>query len=872
MAEIANLADEMKNLNIKISGLGSKPPINLEIYKGRKDNRTFSNFINAYNKVATAYGWSEMEMCRMFPFQAEKSNWGMLIDRMAKKFAIGESVSHFRRVASTRRQRVNESISEFSEAISQLVDKGYPDSGGFSEEIRKGLAIEFFRNGLRAELRETLRKMQKPKTMPEATLQAMEEEEALQELAREKIANAQFEQINQISQINQITQENARKVEVTKNSRNNTSNQPFRGPFQNFRENFRNVWWRMPQPQNWRNPNRNGFNRNFENQNRFNNYRNQNRPNTNRETQNRNQYGNFRRGNSNFVPLGNRGGQRRGRGGYKINSVNTTRKSPSPVFPLLTILSALLVGYLSHGYQICVEEEEPLLLAPPEKANCTVPTGPDYEEYTVEIYVPQKRALIFTGFKCQKFTFGKSTFSFLRLYNSDDDFKDITSPVPKEECWKLVKEVEWPVFGTQYFYEYDYIVQIGNVYVNMDTKIVKTDLGFYDNCSIPERKCLDENSTMIWDDPTEVYCPYESAGNFRALLSFPYILVENLQAVFIFSNFFTGNITLGERECFGYNTYYMENDVFISIPKLKDFPGTTFHAAGINYELEGDREEEEEPVQEKAREIRDLSGLKRARKMTERPTQAIVEGLITTESTTQSTEKPSTTESTTQSTTERPSNTERTTQLTTEKLTTTERPTQPTPEKPIRATEQTKITKNPSTRKQILTENNKVEDMVTKPKLFTGTQANTVKPKELTTEFPETTEKLTTEITQKIVENIIPITTTVYKKLDEKTEPITEKRPLITLEVGNNEFKALADSGASISYCKQSIAKKLGKIEFDLQPNIKAEKSEIYHLRQKYTWQKTKIVPQKFYWVQISGKIFKGKQALKYHLIGSTTD
>uniref|UniRef100_A0A915NCU7 Uncharacterized protein n=1 Tax=Meloidogyne javanica TaxID=6303 RepID=A0A915NCU7_MELJA len=41
--------------------------------------------------------------------------------------------------------------------------------------------------------------MQKPKTMPEATLQAMEEEEALQELAREKIENAQLEQINQIS-------------------------------------------------------------------------------------------------------------------------------------------------------------------------------------------------------------------------------------------------------------------------------------------------------------------------------------------------------------------------------------------------------------------------------------------------------------------------------------------------------------------------------------------------------------------------------------------------------------------------------------------------------------------------------------------------
>uniref|UniRef100_A0A915LW73 Uncharacterized protein n=1 Tax=Meloidogyne javanica TaxID=6303 RepID=A0A915LW73_MELJA len=198
MTEIADLSKEMKNL---------------KIYKGRNDARTFSSFINAYNKVATAYGWTEMEMARMFPIflskdaqffydnlsLADKSNWGNLIDKMARKFAIGESVSYFRRLASTRRQGVNESISEFSEAISQLVDKGYPDSGGFSEEIRRGLAIEFFRNGLRLELREQLRKMQKPKTMPEATLQAMEEEEALQELAREKIENAQLEKINQIS-------------------------------------------------------------------------------------------------------------------------------------------------------------------------------------------------------------------------------------------------------------------------------------------------------------------------------------------------------------------------------------------------------------------------------------------------------------------------------------------------------------------------------------------------------------------------------------------------------------------------------------------------------------------------------------------------
>uniref|UniRef100_A0A915PG87 Peptidase A2 domain-containing protein n=1 Tax=Meloidogyne floridensis TaxID=298350 RepID=A0A915PG87_9BILA len=656
------LTNEMQNLNVKITSLGAKPPINLEIFKGRKDVRTFASFINAYNKVATAYNWDEQTMARMFPLflskdsqflydsltKGEKSNWNLLIDRMAKKFAVGESVSHFRRVASSRKQRVNESISDFSEAISQLVDKGYPDSGGFNEEIRRGLAIEFFRNGLRPELREQLRKMTKPATMAEAAIQAIEEEEALHELAREKLANVQFDQINEINQINQIAQETSKKAGFKNNFRNNSErpiNKSFNKPFSNFRrklEPFRNVNWRMPRTPYWRNTNQNNYNRsqNYYNRNQNDYNKNQNY-NSNVRNANRPQFNNFGRGNSNFVPLSNRGGRRRSRGGYKINSINTTRKSPSPVFPLLTILAILLCEYLSYGYQVCIEEEQPMLLAPPEKANCSIPQGPNYEEYNVEIYVPQKRALIFSGFKCQKLIFGRSAFSFLRLYNEDDDFLDKLSPVSKEDCWKLVREgklgnkilrrenenvlrsktqmkVEYPVFGTNYFYEYDYVVQIGNVYVNMDTKMVKSDLGFYENCTIPERKCEEENSTLIWDDPTEFYCPYESAGNFRALLSYPYILVENLQAVFIFSNFFTGNVTLGERECFGPNTYYMENDVFISIPKLKDFPGTTFHAVGIKPELDGDRELTDEELNKigKTRDRRDVAGLKRARKLT----------------------------------------------------------------------------------------------------------------------------------------------------------------------------------------------------------------------------------------------------------------
>ncbi|CAK5046064.1 unnamed protein product [Meloidogyne enterolobii] len=322
----------------------------------------------------------------------------------------------------------------------------------------------------------------------------------------------------------------------------------------------------------------------------------------------------------------------RGRGGYKINVVENIRKSPSPIFPLLTLISLILIQN-AVSYQVCLKEDNGILLAPPKKINCSIPNNKLYEEYSVEIFVPRKRPYIFTGFKCEKLIFGKSTYTFLRIYNSEIDIADILEKVSSEDCWKLIKEgrlgnkilervdentlksttnlkVDWGIFGNTYFFEFDYIISIGNIYVNFENKIVKTDLGIYYNCSVDIGECENENSTIVWEDPNKIHCPYESAGFYKGIVTNDFVVIENLQAAFVFSEHATGNITDETQACFKNNTFYMENDVFISIPLLRDFIETEkglriplYPEAGIGNwdDMEAKRRKRE---------------LKRARKMT----------------------------------------------------------------------------------------------------------------------------------------------------------------------------------------------------------------------------------------------------------------
>ncbi|KAI3421829.1 hypothetical protein GPALN_012373 [Globodera pallida] len=94
-------------------------------------------------------------------------------------------------MCTTRKQRAGESIPIYAENISQLVDKAYPDGAGFNAQVRRELTVDLFRNGLKMSIREQLRHKTKPNSLHEAIQEAIEEDEAQNEIAREKLSSAQ---------------------------------------------------------------------------------------------------------------------------------------------------------------------------------------------------------------------------------------------------------------------------------------------------------------------------------------------------------------------------------------------------------------------------------------------------------------------------------------------------------------------------------------------------------------------------------------------------------------------------------------------------------------------------------------------------------
>ena len=68
-------------------------------------------------------------------------------------------ISNYRSQAANRKQKTDESLSEFSEFIKDLVEKGYPDDSGFKKEMRESMAIDYFRNGIKRDISSTQRKI-----------------------------------------------------------------------------------------------------------------------------------------------------------------------------------------------------------------------------------------------------------------------------------------------------------------------------------------------------------------------------------------------------------------------------------------------------------------------------------------------------------------------------------------------------------------------------------------------------------------------------------------------------------------------------------------------------------------------------------------
>ena len=272
-----------------VSKIGNQPPISLQPYTGRLDKRSWQNFIREFNKVGTSYKWQAADLCRNLPIflkseaaaiydsleNATKNDWGLLTDAIAKQ--VGGSSEIYRRLINGRKQRDGESLCEFAQALSEYSDRAFPDAEGYNNDMRKNMLIDLFINGLKLEIREHLRRCEKPGSMADAIAAAMDEEQIQADIKREKLANENVQLINNINSAfvdfvapdrgrgnyrgrgfmprnfgffrNNFNFNNPNRFNPSNNNFSN-GNRP-RGGFRNFTNFNPNPNWRPFQRQNW---------------------------------------------------------------------------------------------------------------------------------------------------------------------------------------------------------------------------------------------------------------------------------------------------------------------------------------------------------------------------------------------------------------------------------------------------------------------------------------------------------------------------------------------------------------------------------------------------------------------------------------------
>lgn len=618
-----DLEDAVKTLADNIAKMGNHPPINLQPYSGKMDKRSFQSFIREFNKVGTAYRWRKEELCRNLPIflkgeasaiydgvaDAKKNNWEDLVDEIAKN--VGGSSVTYRRLINSRKQREGEGFSEFAQALSELSDRAFPDAEEYNADMRKNLLIDLFINGLDWKIREHLRRYDKPTSLSDAIALAMEEDQLQSDIKREELANNSLKLINNVNQ----HLEDWEACNVVNYG-------------ENFGQRFRPQSKRFfSRPYNF-----NPFNRNF--------YRPFNRGNLNYGGNNRNnmahqenanyggrtgffnknnnrQQNNFAydsgnwRGNQRGLRRGFGRGRTRGRGGYRVNSVeanenqnsnNSTNAQCSNYLPILTIICILGIGFFPiagstlTGYQICNENAEAYVVAPPESYNCSVPISDEVFELEAQLIARRTLPITFQIFKCRKMISHVCTYSILKLYTNVPDNFTTWEKVSVEDCWKLVTDgilqdkilerkgndiwksrtedimLEYDWFGKNCNNTYAFVVErsIGAVMQAEDFIVSEFPELASAECKIFDNYCEVNNTIYIWKPPEKkALCAFQPVGLFPALVSDKYVVIEKFQATFVIKEI--EKIPNEAKNCLPANTYAAENDVFLAFPKLKYF-------------------------------------------------------------------------------------------------------------------------------------------------------------------------------------------------------------------------------------------------------------------------------------------------------------
>ncbi|CAD5228119.1 unnamed protein product [Bursaphelenchus xylophilus] len=525
-------------------------------YTGRTDPRTFQEFIRELNRVATALKWTDEAYLTTLPAllrgeaaiiyesippAERKKELGLkpILNLLAKKFANTQLTSNFRRRALARKQRANESPSEFAQAIRDLVELGYPESTSYTDAFKEEIMVDIFLSGLLPVVKAKLLRKERPKTLQKALDMAISEIELQEELKRDGLINA-GENIS----INQLQPVQPPHAQMNRFNKNWQPRRPFNRFFSKFNNNNR--------------PSKPFF---FNNNTSRSNYQ----PRANYRPQSNNQNSNIRN---------------------RPNHPRPTRYGINALLPSLTIvaLAALSVLPLTMAqFQFCPLRKGALYLAPPRKEDCTVADDTPVRKTNVEIFVPQLGPHYQEAYHCQAKKVTRCTFSigiaaFERLTPSQHH------SLTANECWTLIQRMtlynqtlyrldenvwqssgfinaQYAVFGSRCREKLQFTVTKGLIH-SRNGITVSSEIDNLHNCHYNDALCVTNQGTTVWNvTDTKDFCSHTSAGHFLALASDTYVIIQRLQAAFVFNK---TDPDVHDSFCYPINTYRMENDVFIS--------------------------------------------------------------------------------------------------------------------------------------------------------------------------------------------------------------------------------------------------------------------------------------------------------------------
>jgi hypothetical protein len=252
---------------------GKIPNLELPKFSGRLDAKDFSEFLSDFYKVGNLFCWKESRCCQVLPVclngealavyeslpDATKKNWKLLVTELMKRLMRTNEPYLHMNILQNRSQGERESITEFGNAIRNLVKRAFPEDpnpavGGqgnnaiyFSDEQRKTMEIVYFMNGVKTSIKAQLLRNDKPLSLEEAMEMAIREQNIQDEIMQSQIRDGKlFSEIaapvnlaedREISQ--NYTEDYEQNLPHYQRSQNFRQNYSYNG--RNFRTNYKNY-------------------------------------------------------------------------------------------------------------------------------------------------------------------------------------------------------------------------------------------------------------------------------------------------------------------------------------------------------------------------------------------------------------------------------------------------------------------------------------------------------------------------------------------------------------------------------------------------------------------------------------------------------